>query len=62
MLMETSNCIVHVPENKLVLLQGLDGFIVVDTGDVLLVCRKEREQEIKEFVGDVKRQKGEKYL
>jgi mannose-1-phosphate guanylyltransferase len=29
---------------------------------VLLVCKKEKEQEIKEFVGDVKRQKGEKYL
>ena len=62
MLMDTGNCIVHVPENKLVVLQGLKDFIVVDTGDVLLVCKKEKEQEIKEFVGDIKRQKGEKYL
>jgi mannose-1-phosphate guanylyltransferase len=62
MLMDTGNCIVHTPENKLVVLQGLDNFIVVDTGDVLLVCRKEKEQEIKEFVGDVKRQKGDKFL
>ncbi len=62
MLMDTGNCIVHAPENKLVVLQGLNDFIVVDTGDVLLVCKKEKEQEIKEFVGDVKRQKGEKYL
>jgi mannose-1-phosphate guanylyltransferase len=62
MLMDTGNCIVHAPENKLVVLQGLKDFIVVDTGDVLLVCKKEKEQEIKEFVGDVKRQKGERYL
>ena len=62
MLVDTGNCIVHAPENKLVVLQGLHDYIVVDTGDVLLVCRKDKEQEIKEFVGDVKRQKGEKYL
>jgi mannose-1-phosphate guanylyltransferase len=62
MLVDTVNSIVHAPENKLVVLQGLHDFIVVDTGDVLLICKKEKEQEIKEFVGDVKRQKGDKYL
>lgn len=62
MLVDTSNSIVHAPENKLVVLQGLHDYIVVDTGDVLLVCKKEKEQEIKEFVGDVKRQKGDKFV
>lgn len=62
MLIDTSNSIVHAPENKLVVLQGLRDYIVVDTGDVLLVCKKEKEQEIKEFVGDIKRQKGDKYV
>ena len=62
MLVDTGNCIVHAPESKLVVLQGLRDYIVVDTGDVLLVCKKEKEQEIKELVGDVKRQKGEKYV
>lgn len=62
MLIDTSNSIVHAPESKLVVLQGLSDYIVVDTGDVLLVCKKEKEQEIKEFVGDVKRQKGDKYV
>lgn len=62
MLIDTHNCIINTPENKLVVIQGLDNFIVVDTGDVLLVCKKEKEQEIKEFVGDVKRQKGDKFL
>ncbi len=62
MLMDTSDCVIHAPENKLVIVQGLHDYIVVDTGDVLLVCKKEKEQEIKEFVNDVKRQKGDKFL
>ncbi len=62
MAVDAKNCIVHVPDNKLVLLQGLDDFIVVDTKDVLLVCKKEKEQEIKEYVADVKRNMGDKYL
>lgn len=62
MLIDTRNSIVHAPESKLVVLQGLNDFIVVDTGDVLLVCKKEKEQEIREFVGDVKRQKGDKFI
>ncbi|HTE09068.1 MAG TPA: mannose-1-phosphate guanylyltransferase [Flavitalea sp.] len=62
MLIDTSNSIVHAKDNKLIVIQGLTGYIVVDTDDVLLICRKDKEQEIKEYVGDVKRQKGEKYL
>ncbi len=53
---------VHADNNKLVLLQGLDDFIVVDTKDVLLICKKDREQEIKEYVAEVKKQKGDKFL
>ncbi|MBO9620642.1 MAG: mannose-1-phosphate guanylyltransferase [Niabella sp.] len=62
MIYDTHNCVVHVPDNKLVLLQGLEDFIVVDTKDVLLVCKKDKEQEIKDYVADVKRNKDEKYL
>jgi mannose-1-phosphate guanylyltransferase len=53
---------VHTDNKKLVLLQGLDDFIVVDTKDVLLICRKDREQEIKEYVAEIKRSKGDKYI
>lgn len=62
MAIDARNCMVHVPDNKLVLLQGVDDFIVVDTKDVLLICKKEKEQEIKEYVAEVKRNMGEKYL
>ena len=62
MVIDASKCMVHVPKNKLVLLQGLEDFIVVDTDDVLLICKKEKEQQIKDYVAEVKRNKGEKYL
>jgi mannose-1-phosphate guanylyltransferase len=53
---------VHADNKKLVLLQGLDDFIVVDTADVLMICKKEKEQEIKEYVAEIKRSKGDKFL
>jgi mannose-1-phosphate guanylyltransferase len=53
---------VHASNNKLILLQGLDDFIVVDTPDVLLICKKDKEQEIKEYLAEIKRSKGDKFL
>jgi mannose-1-phosphate guanylyltransferase len=54
--------IIHADDKKLVLLQGLEDFIVVDSADVLMICKKEKEQEIKQYVAEVKRNKGEKFL
>ena len=59
---DATNNMVHADNKKLLLLQGLDEFIVVDTKDVLLICKKNKEQEIKEYVAEVKRNKGEKFL
>ncbi len=59
---DSNKCVVHVPDEKLVVLQGLEDFIVADTKDVLLICRKEKEQAIKEYVAEVKRNMGEKFL
>lgn len=46
---ESSNCIVNMPKDKKVVIQGLHDFIVVEDNDVLLICKKEEEQRIKEF-------------
>ena len=62
MLYDTKNCIVHMPKDKLVVLQGLEDYIVVEQDEILLVCRKEDEQKIRRFVTDVKIEKGEKYV
>ena len=62
MLYDTKNCIVNMSQDKLVVLQGLDDYIVVEQDDILLICRKEDEQKIRLFVTDVKIEKGEKYI
>ena len=62
MVIDSTKCMVHAPDHKLILLQGLDDFIVVDTRDVLLICKRDKEQEIKEYVAEVKRNKSDKYL
>lgn len=62
MVIDATRNMVHVPHNKLVVLQGLDDFVVVDTNDVLLICKKDKEQEIKDYMAEVKRNKGDKFL
>ena len=57
-----SNIEIFIPKNKLVVLQGLKDYIVVESNDTLLVCRKEDEQKIKQFVTDIKIEKGDKYV
>ncbi len=61
-IIDSTRCMVAAPNEKLLVLQGLDDFIIVDTKDVLLICQKEKEQSIKEYVAEVKRNKGDKYL
>jgi mannose-1-phosphate guanylyltransferase len=62
MIIDASQCMVKAPENKLLVLQGLEGFIVIDTDDVLLICERNREQQIKDYVAEVRRNKGDRFL
>ncbi len=62
LVIDSTKCMVSAPQDKLLVLQGLNDFIVVDTKDVLLICKQDREQEIKEYVAEVKRNKGDKFL
>lgn len=59
---DSSNNMIMVPKNKLVVLQGLSGYCVIDSGDVLLVCEKSKEQEIKQITVDLKVADLDKYL
>ncbi len=61
-LYDTKESVVSVQGEKLVVLQGLESFIVVDSEDVLLVCKKDQEQRIKNFVNDIKLEKGDSLL
>ena len=59
MIYDSRNCIVNMPEDKVVVLQGLDDYIVVEAENILLVCKKADEQQIRQFVNNVKLEKGE---
>ncbi|MCB0401269.1 MAG: mannose-1-phosphate guanylyltransferase [Flavobacteriales bacterium] len=61
MLYESKGNIVNVPKNKLVVLQGLKDYIIVESDNILLVCKKQDEQQIKEFVKDIKLSKDKRY-
>lgn len=58
----TSNCVVNMPNDKLVVIEGLDNYIVVEDQNVLLICKKEDEQQLRDIVNDVKIAKGEKFV
>ncbi len=61
-LYNTSNTIISTPEDKLVVISGLEDYLVVDTDDVLMVCPRSEEQNIKSFIEDIKYKIGEEYL
>jgi mannose-1-phosphate guanylyltransferase len=50
MLYDTKNSIIKTPKDRLVVVSGLDGYIVAEYDNVLMICKKEDEQKVKEFV------------
>lgn len=54
LLYNTKNCIIKTPKDRLVVVNGLDGYIVAEYDNVLMICRKDEEQKVKEFVADAK--------
>lgn len=56
MAFDSANNLVNIRDpKKLVVLHGLSDFIVVDTGDVLLICKMDHEQQIRTVVSEVKK-------
>ena len=54
MLYDSEDNIIKVPNDKVVVMQGMNGYIVVENEGILLICKKENEQQIKQFVADLK--------
>ncbi|WDF79405.1 mannose-1-phosphate guanylyltransferase [Mucilaginibacter sp. KACC 22773] len=59
---DSSNCMVNVPGEKLVILKGLHDFIVVESNNTLMICPRSEEQNVKQVVADVKSKFGAKYI
>lgn len=58
-LFDSQNCIVNVSDDKLVVLDGLENYIVIESNNRFLVLRKENEQALKNILKEVEKKSGE---
>lgn len=58
---DTENCVIKVSDSKATVIQGLSDYIVVDDEKALLICKKQDEQKIRDYVKKVKKDFGEDY-
>jgi len=59
---DNSGNIFNISPGKVAVIQGLKDYIIVDSNDVLLIVKKEDEQNIKQYLDDVKKSTKEKFL
>ncbi len=60
--LDTHSSLVYVQEKRrLIVTIGVDDLVLVDTGDVLLVCKKDQAQRVRQVVNQLK-QTGQHYL
>src|SRR5690606_5354010 len=62
MLYDSTNCLVNISSDKLVVLQGLNDYIVVESEHALLIFPKKKEQYLKQILADIKKRFGKKYI
>ena len=62
MLYDCRDNIIAVPEGKLAVLQGLEDYLIADTPNVLLVCKKDDETTIRRYVNDVQVKLGDEFV
>ena len=56
-----SNTIISIPTGKVAIINGLRDYIIVDTDDVLMICPRSDEQNIKKYIDEVKFNQGDKF-
>ncbi|KUO69416.1 MAG: mannose-1-phosphate guanylyltransferase [Lutibacter sp. BRH_c52] len=59
---DSANNIVQTQSKKRVVIQGLNDYIVIEKDDVILICPKNKEQEIKQITSAVKTEFGENFV
>ena len=59
---DCKNNIIALPEGKLAVLQGLEDYLVADTDNVLLICRKDDENKIRRYVNDAQAKLGDEFV
>lgn len=61
-LTESKGNVIKAPKDKMVAVLGLDDHIVIDTGDILMICPLSEEQKIKQLVSELKLNNGEEFV
>lgn len=59
---DNSGSIFNISPGKVAVIQGLNDYIVVEADDVLLIVKKEEEQNIKNYLDDIKKNESDKYI
>jgi mannose-1-phosphate guanylyltransferase len=54
--------IVVLPKNKLAVIEGLEGYLVAESDNVLLICKKDEEYAIRKYVNDAQIKLGDEYI
>jgi mannose-1-phosphate guanylyltransferase len=58
----SANNFIKAEKNKLVVISDLEGYLVADVDDVLLICKKDDAIRFKNLVSDVKNEKGDRFI
>lgn len=58
----SENCIIHLPNDKVAVIHGIENCIIAESDGILLVCKKDNEQDIRQLVNQVKVEFGERYI
>lgn len=62
MLYNCTDNIVVLPDNKLAVIDGLEGYLIAESDDVLLICKKDEEHAIRKYVNDAQIKMGDEYI
>ncbi|KAA6352081.1 Mannose-1-phosphate guanylyltransferase RfbM [termite gut metagenome] len=62
LLYNSNDNIIVLPKNKLAVIDGLDGYLIAESDNVLLICKKDEEHIIRKYVNDARIKMGEEYV
>ena len=62
LLSQCTDCIVKVPSDRILVMQGLQDYMVVEDGAVLVICKKDDQRTIRKFVNDVQMNWGDEFV
>lgn len=62
LLYDCKNNIIALPKGKLAVIQGLEDYLIADTDNALLICKKDDENEIRRYVNDVQVKLGDEFV